>query len=250
MEGKQQTATDLEWLSHLTVEDISKIRELLLKALANSEAVISSNDILREFKASKYLELGTKELISKFLTIVDYRETPPARKPFNLNSIQEETLRKIETENGNIELLKVRLEGISSIIEAFCAINAYLGKVSILFVTPNKQIGRYSRDKIVDFIEQLDLNLNLFSDKQLYTVKNQDEIRLSNGSFIRIESSSAVRYSIRGFRTDYIILDEEGLFKDFIPIREIVAATGGKVISTHTVSERKFEENKKNAIFA
>ena len=220
----------MEWLSHLTAKDVSKIREILLKALANGEAFISSNDILREFKVSKYLELGTKELISKFLTIVDYRETPPVRKPFNLNSIQEETLKKIETENGNIEISKARLEGISSIIEAFCAIKAYLEKVSILFVTPNKQIGWHSRDKIVDFIEQLDLNLNLFSDKQLYTVKNQNEISLSNGSFIRFESSS----NIRGLRTDYIILDEEGFFKESFSMREIVAATGGKVISTYT----------------
>ena len=230
MEEKQQTATDLEWLSHLTAKDVSKIREILLKALANGEAFISSNDILREFKVSKYLELGAKELISKFLTIVDYRETPPVRKSFNLNSIQEEALKKIETENGNIEISKARLEGISSIIEAFCAIKTYLGKVSILFVTPNKQLGWHSRDKIVDFIEQLDLNLNLFSDKQLYTVKKQNEISLSNGSFIRFESSS----NIRGIRTDYIILDEEGFFKESFSMREIVAAIGGKVISTYT----------------
>ena len=230
MEEKQQTATDLEWLSHLTAKDVSKIREILLTELANGEAFISSNDILREFKVSKYLELGTKELISKFLTIVDYRETPPVRKPFNLNSIQEETLKKIETENGNIEISKARLEGISSIIEAFCAIKTYLEKVSILFVTPNKQLGWHSRDKIVDFIDQLDLNLNLFSDKQLYVVKKQNEISLSNGSFIRFESSS----NIRGIRTDYIILDEEGFFKESFSMREIVAATGGKVISTYT----------------
>ena len=230
MEEKQQTATDLEWLSHLTAKDVSKIREILLTELANGEAFISSNDILREFKVSKYLELGTKELISKFLTIVDYRETPPVRKPFNLNSIQEETLKKIETENGNIEISKARLEGISSIIEAFCAIKTYLEKVSILFVTPNKQLGWHSRDKIVDFIDQLDLNLNLFSDKQLYVVKKQNEISLSNGSFIRFESSS----NIRGIRTDYIILDEEGFFKESFSMREIVVAIGGKVISTYT----------------
>ena len=242
MEGKQQTATDLEWLSHLTVNDVSKIREILLNALANSEAFISSNDILREFKASKYLELGTKELISKFLTIVDYRETPPVRKSFNLNSIQEETLRKIETENGNIELLKARLEGISSILEAFCAVNAYLKKVEIIYVTPNRALCEHSSKKILEFFEQMDVNMKLFPDKQLYDKKCHEEVRLSNGSRICFWPSSCAHMKFRGRRPDYVILDEYSFFNDEHRIIEAASISGGKVISTYTVSERKFEE--------
>ena len=218
-------------------QNIADFIDILYKEEDNDDFGLTVKRALMKFKMHKYSKIEMSELISKYLTI-------DRKIQFVLNDTQMHTIQEINSSKKDIiGFAKHRQEGISSILEAFCAIKAYFGETSILYVNANKQLEHCVRERIIDFIEQLDRQLGLLSEcERLYKVKNCSKIELSNGSSIHFCSGYNVKDKIIGLSADYVIFDEAGFLKNYYDIIDVAASSvlayGGKIVETYTVGEK------------
>ena len=247
------------FLDGVTVQNVADFLDILYKEEDNDDFKLTVKRAIRKFKLSKYAEIGVLELIPKFLTIVNLSNRHyPVETQFVPNDSQTHIIQEINSgKKGIMGFAKHRQEGVSSILEAFCAIKAYFSETSILYVNANKQLEHCVRERIIDFIEQLDRQLGLLSaEKPLYKVKNCSAITLSNGSSIHFCTGHNAKDKTVGFRADYVIFDEAGFLKNYYDIIDVVAASvvpaGGKIIDVYTVGEnlppeKNCEKEKKSA---
>ena len=234
-------------LNVLQWEDIAKIIHLFRSVTAAEENDIPMKTVyervLKQFKLAKYSEENVKDIIPEFLTIVSQKDR--VRTNFNLNESQVRILDEINNNKKFLSIYKERVEGVSSVLAAFCAIRAYFKKTEIFYINPTGALNQIARNRIIDFLEQLNSHLNLLSgESSMYLEKSPNAIRLSNGSAIYFRLQDNFHNFVRGHRADYVIIDEISFIKnalDTINAAKVAMADDGKIVTTETVREQHYE---------
>lgn len=177
--------------------------------------MLSSSEILEEYLKCV---MDPIHAIESYLKTFD--KTQEGMVPFNLFPKQKEIIQAYRDNTYNI-VAKPRQAGVSTTTAAYAAVLAAFADKNnpeqILILANKRAMAEEFLVKIVEFITQLPRWV--WGDayyknekKDIWVKKNQQEVRLPNGS--RIKAVATSRDALRGFAPSWLIMDEAAFIED------------------------------------